>query len=54
MDAALQLALTGAVSDFADVATDQLTAILPVALPVLAGVAGVFFAIKIVRGILHM
>lgn len=54
MDSSVSAALVTNLTTFADTATDQLVAMLPIALPVLAGIAGTFFAIKIVRGMLHM
>jgi hypothetical protein len=45
---------TGLLTLFADAVGDQFMAILPVALPVVGGIAIAFFGIRVVRGLLHI
>lgn len=45
---------TCTVTIFQDVVLDILISTLPITLPVLASIAGVFFSIKFVRRILHI
>ena len=44
---------TGALEVFADAVGDTFVAILPVAIPVVGAIAIGFFAIRVVRGLLH-
>ena len=44
---------SGALELFADAVGDTFVAVLPVAIPVVGGIAIGFFAISVIRGLLH-
>jgi hypothetical protein len=54
MDTALKTALDTAVGGFATDALGQITDVLPVALPIVVSVAGLFLAIRLFRAIAHV
>lgn len=54
MDASISAALTTGLGDFATGAVDQIVAVLPVALPVVIGIAVMFLGIRLFRGVAHV
>jgi hypothetical protein len=46
--------VNGVVTGLVDSVQDQFLAILPVAIPVVGGIAIAFFGIRVVRGLLHV
>jgi len=54
MDSTVAATLATQLGVLADTATDQIGTVLPLGIAAVATVAGVFFAIKLIRGMLHM
>lgn len=54
MDTDLKTALDTQVGAFATDATSQVADVLPIALPVTIGIAGVFLAVRLFRAIAHV
>lgn len=54
MDSTVAATLATQLGVLADTATDQIGTVLPLAVGAIATVAGVFFAIKLIRGAIHM
>lgn len=54
MDATVAATLATQLGNLGDTATDQIGTVLPIGIAVVATVAGVFFAIRLLRGMIKM
>lgn len=54
MDASLSAQLSTSIAGFKTDALAQITDVLPVAIPVVVGIAGLFLAIRLFRAIAHV